>query len=82
MKKAARRPPRVVRLGSELERVLEDADHVRAVVVDPLAVVLADHVGGRVPHLVRDPFQGHRAGGEQLAGEPAALSRRCTARRR
>ena len=48
--------------------MLQHANDVRAVLVDPHAVVLSDHVHAGVAHLLRDPVNRSHAGGEQLAG--------------
>ena len=39
----------------QTQSVPEDADDVRAVLVDPGAIVLADHICAGVAHLLGDP---------------------------
>lgn len=48
--------------------MLQHADDVRAVLIDPHAVVLSDHVCAGVAHLLRYPVDRSHAGGQQLAG--------------
>ena len=48
--------------------MLQHADNVRAILVDPHAIVLSNHVRTGVPHLLRDPVNRSHSGGEQLAG--------------
>lgn len=58
--------------------VLQHADDVRAVFVDPHAIVLPDHIRAGVAHLFRDPVDRGHAGGEQLAGVGVAALARTT----
>jgi len=52
----------------DAQGVLQHADDVRAVLIDPHAVVLSDHVRAGVAHLLRYPIHRGHTGGEQLAG--------------
>lgn len=52
----------------KVQRDLKQADNVRAILVDPHAVVLSDHVRAGVAHLLRDPVYRSHACGKQLAG--------------
>lgn len=52
----------------ESKLLVEFADVVGCVAVDQAAVVLVDHLGGAVSHLVGEPFNRNGAAGEQLAG--------------
>ena len=48
--------------------MLQHANDVRPVLVDPHAVVLPNHVRAGVAHLLRNPVNRSHARGEQLAG--------------
>lgn len=48
--------------------MLQQGDHVRAVLADVLAVMAFKHGNGGVAHLILEPLQRHSAGGQQLAG--------------
>ncbi len=48
--------------------MLQHADQVRAVLIDPHAVVQPDHVRAGVAHLLRDPVDLCHADGQQLVG--------------
>lgn len=52
----------------DAQGVLQHADDVRAVLVDPHAVMLADHVRAGVAHLLCNPVIRGYARGKQLAG--------------
>lgn len=52
----------------KVQRDLKQTDDVRAILVDPHAVVLSDHVRAGVAHLLRDPVNRCHTGGEQLPG--------------